>query len=187
MNAKHYKVKEKLSEEFEWLKKNYPLSSFQHIELKVYRAEEYNAFHTDPYEAGYTTKEIDAFLLEAIHEEQLQHAIFLITNQQYELTEIDKMVLEKGGLKEEHLYYFLLYHEYGHLVHLHDTYGKKGIVGYLDEKEKMGEEIEQLILLKDKKQITEHEMQRQYRELWFEKYADDFAYEIYKLRKETYE
>lgn len=187
MDSNYDKVKKKLSEELEWLKENHPLSLFSHLELNIYNAKHYNDLYQEDHNDHYEEKETDAFLMETIEEQQLQHAIFLIISEQHVLDEVDKMVLTKGNVKEEHLFYFMLYHEYGHLVHLHNSYQKKGLTGYLDEKEEMEEQLERLILLKEKEEIAEEEFHIRYRELWFEQYADNFAYAVYQKRKETFE
>ena len=110
MNANHNKVKEKLSEEFEWLKKNFPLNSFQNIELFVYKAEDYNRKFEEEHHDTYEQKEIDGFLMETVSEGEMEHAIFLIISEHHVPDEVDEMILAKGNIKKEHLFYFMLYY-----------------------------------------------------------------------------
>lgn len=168
-------VKKKLEEEFYWLEKNFPTERFDQVSTHIYDFKDYNKTHKSEDEFSYGDNEVNAYLFHHVNDKKLELAILMVLNSAYELTEWDRIILDKGSIKDEHLFYFMLYHEYGHLIQMHDTYKRFGISGFIQILEEMAEETEKIDTTA-KKEL--------YRELWFEREADEFAYKIYELRKE---
>lgn len=183
MSLNFNNVKKKLEKEFEWLRQHYPINGFSEVELKIYDYNTYNKVHGDETEEEYDEKEVDAFVIDNIVEDDVQFAIFMIVNSEHVPDEVDKMVLAKGSVEEKDLFYFILYHEYGHLRQLHSTYSKSGKKELQREMEEMSDELEKLMNKREKEEINEEEFEKKYRELWFEEAADNFAYQIYQERK----
>lgn len=176
-------VKKKLKEEFIWLKENYPLDGFKDIHLKIYNFKDYEKEFENDSDCEESKPELEAFIIDEITEGKVEFLIFLVLTDNHVLDEIDNLFLNKDNIEEENLIYLMLYHEYGHLIHLHKTFKKSGLRFLKDELNNMSEDVEKLVLEKDKGEITQKEMDIMYRELWFEKEADNFAYQIYKKRK----
>lgn len=176
-------VKKKLSNEFQWLLSNYPLTSFNSIELKIYNYKDYNQFYSYEHQDSYEEKETSAFLTEILSKDRIEYAIFMVVSENFIPDETDKMIMERNRIEDGHLFNWILYHEYGHLRQLHKTFLKLGLPGLIKEKEVHEEELERLWNQKSAGRISEREYEIKYRDLSFEKSADHFADQVYQVRK----
>lgn len=184
MEQKYNKVKKILMREFEWLLNKYPLAEFKDVELKVYHSADYNKAAKIHGEDEYSTKDIDAFLTEVIEEGEVSFCIFIIFSSIHEPDYTDEMVLNKWKVCIDDLVYWMLYHEYGHLFHMQQLFNDGGVARLDKFREESSEMLDNIILRKEEKTISQEEMNEEYRELWFEKFADEFANEIYMQRKQ---
>lgn len=177
--------KRRITEEYQWLREVYPIEEFGEIPLKIYNAKDYNESYGSLHQDEYKEKEIDAFVTDMYMNDEIKMAIFLIISEDYEKDKSDEIVLKNGNIEEKHFYYWLLYHEYGHLLQLQRTYNKHGVKGIMEQKEEESEEVDKITSLYFSGKISDEEYDIKYRELWFEKEADNTANKIYDIRKQN--
>lgn len=182
MEQKYDKVKKILKREFEWLLNKYPLSEFKNVELKVYNSADYNK--AEEFDDGdeYGIQDIDAFVTEVIEKDEISFCIFIIHSSLHEPDYTDQMVLNKWEVRIDDLVYWMLYHEYGHLYHMRQLLNEGGVARMDKFREECSELVDNIIIKREEKAISKEEMDEEYRELWFEKFADEFANDIYQQR-----
>jgi hypothetical protein len=185
MNQNYHYVKKRLEEEFKWLREYHPIEGFSDVEINIYNYKEYNGISLEQVEEQYDEKEVDAFVTELVKEDCLYYAIFIIVSESFIPGFIEESIMSKAGMPQEHFFYWLLYHEYGHLIQLHEIYDRLGTHGVIEEKERGDAALGALISQLEYGKINDKQLELEYRELWFEKAADDFANEIYKIRRTT--
>ncbi|OIJ19295.1 hypothetical protein BKP45_14165 [Anaerobacillus alkalidiazotrophicus] len=177
--------KNTLLKEYDWLKTTFPINGFVLRKLNIYNCKDYNKKYANDHQEKYKEKDIDAFVMEKISFDKIEMSIFMILDEEHELDTIDLMVLEKGKINPDHLFFWMLYHEYGHIYQLQRTFRLKGYDGFLDERDESEELINQLYDQYCRGEILKKDLDKAYRNLWFEKEADDFANHVYQQRKHT--
>lgn len=175
--------KKNLLSEFEWLREQYPLENFRIHPLSVFDYQYYNEHHIYEKEEEYHEKEVDAFMVNTVINNVVEAKIIMIISEKHEPDDVDEMNMNSFDIEPEHLFYWILYHEYGHLVQLHKTYVKNGLEAMEKERDESDEEVDKLENKLELGFITDDEFDKAYRNLWFEKVADDFANHIYQIRK----
>lgn len=166
-----------LRREFQWLKKQYPLKYLQIEPLTIFNLE--NSISEEKIIPYKETGISQFFIGDDIH-----FGILFELHPSYELNEHDIWLTSLHNIKEEHFYYWLLYHEYGHLIDMNTMRKKHNTHFILESIDQHEKHILHLKKMKRSKQIEEQTIYHFYRELPFEKRADTFANEIYQQRKE---
>lgn len=188
MRSKLKKIKLQLKTEFEWLKFAYPISEYKIEDIKIFDAKSYNLSEEDDFEETYEEKEIDGFIYNLEAENVLTYGICMIIDDKVVAEETDKIIMKKNKIKDEkHLMFYILYHEYGHLIEIEEILKEKGEEGLEVSMEEYDLKVEELMEKFFYGEITEKEMDKKYRELKKEEYADSFANKIYELRKDKIE
>jgi hypothetical protein len=173
-------VKEKIKSEYFWLRENYPLPLFSEIKLKIFNPNAYNMIFGQ--DEPYKEKEIGGVVLDKLEEEILEFNIILILAKHWEIDEADEYTLNKYKVNPQHLPFWILYHEYGHIVDVHNVYKKRGLKGLEKYYENVEQEIIKLEQKMEKKKLNYKEVNERYKKLKTERKADEFAEERYKER-----
>lgn len=177
MKSKFTYLRESMKTEFEWLRKQFPVSYFGEIKLRIY--------NTGSEQSSAWEEEKNACLMYDIDEPKDGCDIVLFLNMSLKHDEMDEKMMEKYELGNSYdIYFFMLYHEFGHLLDMSRTYLENGFEGLYEKLEDYEEQRKDIENLWDAGFIEEAEAQFRYRKLTFETNADNFAYEIYHKRIE---
>lgn len=170
-----------LKKEYDWLREQYPTDKI-HVEkeLKLFDIKKYE--NNNGWEIS---EEISASIHEWWAEGTPHFGIMMELEETVMLDQHDIDLMKKNKVNETHLYFWMLYHEYGHLVQMNETVKNKGLDALIEELNENNEEVEKIFILHEKNKISEQEADKRYRELWFEQYADNFANKIYSIKKES--
>jgi hypothetical protein len=176
MSEKFYKLKAYLEKEYKWLLTNYPLSrgmeSFLHV---FYEGEE-------PDEENIV--EINGFASYNFIQKQIETDILLMLDMQKRFDDHDLQVMKKYGINVDYdLYFWMLYHEYGHLLDMCKIRRKSGLRILKKQMSDYAKHTERIHRKMDQGVISQEEGDFLYRELAHEKKADRFANAIYKKKK----
>lgn len=155
------RLKNKLKKEFEELLILHPTKNLV-VSLELGDAEKFSLPNND------------AFICDKIDEYKNDITIVIHYNNKNFLTETDKLMLKRFNVIKEHLPFWYLYHEYGHLLELDECLVKSGFKGTKNWLSSQTVEIERLMDEKNKDE--------QYKNLVFEKNADLFANNFYMTK-----
>lgn len=171
MEEKYYEIRKKVIDELEIIKEKKIQNKKIKINLHVMPDNEQEGGAS-----GFTYYDFNNGTLEA--------DIFIIFNDQYITDDHDKRVIEKYNIKnEEHLIYWIFYHELGHIF---DLFNNKNKIGLRKTKKRINVYLNKTRKIRIKvnsNQITNEEGENMYREIKEERIADKFANNYYKLRK----
>jgi len=177
MNDTFKLLKKSLTEEFEWLKKNYPLGEKMECHFHVFHEGE---------DATDDEVEINGFATYEFVNKFIQSDIFLMLDTKKRFDDLDHDVMAKFQIEKDYdLYFWMLYHEYGHIFDIKKIRKrsklrivKKKMTAYLNMTRKIRRKT-------DQGYITEKEGEELYRKLQPEMAADRFANVIYKNKKDV--
>lgn len=177
MKSKFTHLRESMNIEFKWLQNQFTVNYFKEINLKIY--------NTGSEQSSSWGEEKNGYLMYDIDEPDEGCDILLFLNSQLILDEMDRHILKEYQIDDGYdLYYFMLYHEFGHLLDIQHTFTKHGYDGMYEKLEGYERERKEIEKLWDEEKINESEAQERYRKLAFENSADLFAFDIYHKRIE---
>lgn len=176
MSEKFYQLKESLEKEYKWLLTHYPLSRGTETFLHVfYEGEEQE-------EEEYV--EINGFASYKFIQKKMEIDILLLLDMKKRFDDHDHQVMKKYGIREDYdLYFWMLYHEYGHVLDMCRIRRKSGLRILKKQMSDYGKHTHRIHQKMDVGVLTQEEGDRLYRELEHEKKADRFANAIYKKKK----
>ena len=168
-------IKKGLEKEFEWFTKQYEMTYFQDIRLRI--------FPIGKNESETWGEEKNGYLLYEHDEPQNGCDIILVLNTDILHDDIDRMMISKYQLGPTYeLYFFMLYHELGHLMDLEKAYEDQGSLGISRKLHQYQREVECVEEEYRIGKLKDREISMMYRNLVFEKFADEFASKIYHKR-----
>lgn len=171
--SNYQKMKKIIKEEFEWLMKNYPIGLFKKIDFKIYNIEDVKKLDMNK-RNGFFIYDMEFF-------ERCD--IVLIYEEETKLNLFEKSILKKNEQKEK-VYFYMLYHEYGHVITMEELYRKKNKEEVKRIFDEYGEKVESILQRRERGEITEEKEKNLYKKLDLEKEADLFANKLLKLREE---
>lgn len=174
MNTVYDQLRESLHEEYQWLNQTYPLGKKMECGLHV--------FHE---EASDEKECINGLAFYHFHKTIIETDIFLFLDTQKRFSEHDRKIMEMYKIKADYdLYFWMLYHEYGHVMEMKRIRKKSKL---RTVKKQMNRYLKKTAAIREavaKGHITETCGERLYRLLQEEVSADRFANAQYQKRKE---
>jgi len=176
MSEKFYQLKALLEKEYKWLLENYPLSKGTNTFFHV--------FYEGEDQEEEEIVEINGFASYTFVQKKMDIDILLLIDMQKRFDEHDRQVMKKYGIQEDYdLYFWMLYHEYGHVLDMCKIRRKSGLRILKKQMSDYGKHTHRIHRKMDAGIFTQEEGDRMYRELEHEKKADRFANAIYKKKK----
>lgn len=130
-------------------------------------------------------KQRDAGIINKEDEENIVLIEMVIEETEVVFDEAEQILAQKNEIKEKtnDIYFYMLYHEYGHILEMDKTCINYGIEKLKSELNNHQKEVVRLWNEYEKGNLSRYESQRLYRNLPEERKADEFAEKIYKIRK----
>lgn len=165
-------LKKGLKKEFRLLVEKYQLDKAFNLGIDIFPSSKYD--------------NSTSYLFYEFHDENIDTTIFMTINIHDSFSEKDKKLLKEiNSEQKEAIFYFRLFHEFGHLVQMNEFYKKGGIQYIKDEMKNYEKEVEMIHKKIENEELSEKEAMKEYENLIWEKFADDFAKKEMFLRKES--
>lgn len=161
-------IKKEIQKEYQWLQKKFPITFTHDICLHLISSDE------EQYSAVFFDLEKNSWV---IHMEIKTEPVF---------DEYDKKRLTRYEIPQtEDVYFFMLYHEYGHIWEIEQLSYKVGFEKAMEYMKQYERDVNDLLDKREEALITEDELNHQYENLSPELFAEKFAVATFNKRKKA--